>query len=171
KKGLQGPFFIALFCFLPIFYYHEIYTEKGGEQMDNIKKLSTSDYMEIFELSQFAFQYKLDDEAMKIKKQEADRHTIWGYMDDGSIAAKLHLIPLTIMINGKPFKMGGISSVATWPEYRRQGMAKKLLFHALNHMKAAGQTITFLHPFSFGFYRQYGFEHTFNLKHYTIPVE
>lgn len=139
--------------------------------MDNIKRLSTSDYSEIFELSQFAFQYKLDDEAMEKKRQEADRHTIWGYMDDGNIAAKLHLIPLTTMINGKPFKMGGISSVATWPQYRRQGMAKKLLFHALTHMKAAGQTITFLHPFSFGFYRQYGFEHTFNLKHYTIPVE
>src|SRR5699024_12383915 len=83
----------------------------------------------------------------------------------------LHRIPMKSMFILKPFNMGGLSSVSTWSEYRRQVNDKKLLFHVLNLMKAALQTITFLHPFSFGFYRQYGFEHTFNLKHYTIPVE
>ncbi|HLR72197.1 MAG TPA: GNAT family N-acetyltransferase [Pseudogracilibacillus sp.] len=139
--------------------------------MNRIKQLKTSDYDEIFELSQFAFQYKLSKEDMRKKKKEAERHIIWGYMDNEKIAAKLHLIPLTTYINGKEFEMGGISSVATWPEYRRQGMAKQLMYHALKYMKKEGYTITFLHPFSFAFYRQYGFEHTFSLKRYTIPSE
>lgn len=139
--------------------------------MNEIKQLSASDYPEVFELSQFAFQYKLSEEVLQKKEKEAQRHTIWGYMDGERIAAKLHLIPLTSYINGKPFKMGGISSVATWPEYRRQGMAKQLLYHALTHMKESGQTISYLHPFSFSFYRQYGFEHVFNYKRYTIPAE
>lgn len=139
--------------------------------MNRIQQLKTSDYDEIFELSQFAFQYKLSTEDMQKKKEEADRHIIWGYMDDEKIAAKLHLIPLTTYINGKEFKMGGINSVATWPEYRRQGMAKHLMYHALQYMKKEGYTITFLHPFSFAFYRQYGFEHTFSLKRYIIPAE
>lgn len=138
--------------------------------MNNIKRLSEADFPAIFDLSQFAFQYKLSKADMVKKEKEATRHTIWGYMDGERIAAKLHLIPLSIFINNKSFKMGGVSSVATWPEYRRKGMVKQLLFHALTYMKETGQTISFLHPFSFTFYRQYGWEHTFNLKRYSIPV-
>lgn len=136
-----------------------------------IRQLSAHDYDDIFALSQFAFQYKLSKSDIDDKKAEADRHTIWGYMDGEEIAAKLHLIPLTCYIGGKPFKMGGISSVATWPEYRRQGMVKKLLYHALKHMKQTGQTVSFLHPFSFSFYHKFGWAHVFNQKHYSIPVD
>src|SRR5690625_4225879 len=66
--------------------------------------------------------------------------------------------------------MGGIASVATWPEYRRQGMIKKLLFHALQEMKKNGQTISFLSPFSIPFYRKYGWELAFTDKKYEIPI-
>src|SRR5699024_9869189 len=72
---------------------------------------------------------------------------------------------------GKQFQMGGISSVATWPEYRRQGMVKHLLKHALTYMKNQGMTISFLHPFSFALYRKFGFELAFANKTYTIPIE
>ncbi|WHX25420.1 GNAT family N-acetyltransferase [Virgibacillus halodenitrificans] len=136
-----------------------------------IQTLSRKNYEEIFALSQFAFQYKLSPEEMEKKKAEADRHTIWGWMDEDKIAAKLHLIPLSCYINGKEFPMGGISSVATWPEYRRKGMVKHLLHHALTEMKRNGQIISYLHPFSFAFYRRFGWEHAFTEQHYSIPIE
>src|SRR5699024_1248886 len=139
--------------------------------MGVIKQLNEQDYDAVFELSQFAFQYKLSKKEMEEKQAEAKRHTIWGYMDEEKIAAKLHLIPLTCFINGKQFEMGGISSVATWPEYRRKGMVKQLLSHVLHMMKQSGQSISFLHPFAFSFYRKFGWEHVFNLKHYSIPTE
>lgn len=138
--------------------------------MGTIKRLNQDNYDRIFQLSQFAFQYDLSDIELADKKEEAARHNIWGYMEGDDLAAKLHIIPLTTLIGGKPFEMGGISSVATWPEYRRQGIVKQLLFHALKKMKQAGQTMSYLHPFSFAFYRQYGWEHVFNQKHYTLPV-
>ncbi|MFC4025602.1 enhanced intracellular survival protein Eis [Oceanobacillus longus] len=136
-----------------------------------IQQLYSKDYDQIFRLSQFAFQYKLTEEALIKKKEEADRHIIWGWMDKERLAAKLHLIPLSVYINGKTFKMGGISSVSTWPEYRRNGMVKQLLSHALNHMKENGQMVSYLHPFSVPFYRKFGWEIAFNEKHYTIPTE
>lgn len=139
--------------------------------MNPIKELSAADYNEIFELSQFAFQYKLSEADLLKKKEEAERHTIWGWMEEGRIAAKLHLIPLSVYINGKSFDMGGISAVATWPEYRRNGMVKQLLAHVLNHMKENGQMLSYLHPFSVPFYRKFGWEVAFDKKHYTIPVE
>ncbi|WP_249872589.1 GNAT family N-acetyltransferase [Oceanobacillus saliphilus] len=139
--------------------------------MDQIKKLTEADYDEIFALSQFAFQYKLTEEALVKKKEETKRHTIWGWMEDGKIAAKAHLIPLSVYINGKPFEMGGISAVSTWPEYRRNGMVKQLLAHALKHMKENGQVISYLHPFSVPFYRKFGWEMVFEEKKYTIPMD
>ena len=139
--------------------------------MGKIIELNQSHYDEIFSLSQFAFQYELTEEELHKKKEEAERYTIWGMMDGERIAAKLHLIPLSVSINGIPFEMGGVASVATWPEYRRKGMVKELLFHALQAMKAQGQTISFLHPFFVPFYRQYGWEMTFSEKHYEIPME
>ena len=139
--------------------------------MGKIIELNQSHYDEIFSLSQFAFQYELTEEELHKKKEEAERYAIWGMMDGERIAAKLHLIPLAVSINGIPFEMGGIASVATWPEYRRKGMVKELLLHALQTMKAQGQTISFLHPFSVPFYRQYGWEMAFAEKHYEIPMK
>ncbi|WP_156291806.1 GNAT family N-acetyltransferase [Oceanobacillus salinisoli] len=138
--------------------------------MNFIKELSANNYDEIFALSQFAFQYVLTEEERKKKKEEAERHKIWGVMDNDKIAAKLHLIPLSVYIHGREFKMGGISSVATWPEYRRKGMVKDLLLHALRVMKEEGQTVSYLHPFSVPFYRQFGWEIAFSKKCYDIPM-
>ncbi|GAA0597233.1 GNAT family N-acetyltransferase [Virgibacillus siamensis] len=138
--------------------------------MSYIKTLTERDYAAIFELSQFAFQYALSEAELRKKEEEAGRHIIWGWMSNDELAAKLHLIPLTCYINGRVFEMGGISAVATWPEYRRQGAIKDLLHHALTYMKEQGQTISFLHPFSFHFYRKYGWETAFVEKHYAIPL-
>lgn len=139
--------------------------------LKQIKRLNERDYNDIFALSQFAFQYELTEEELVEKKAEAARHKIWGWMADDQIAAKLHLIPLSIYVNRHQFEMGGVSSVATWPEYRRQGMVKHLLKHALIDMKKQGQTVSLLHPFSVPFYRQYGWELTFTNQYYTIPME
>lgn len=143
---------------------------RGGIVLSNIKRLSAENYDEVFSLSQFAFQYELTEEEINKKKEEASRHSIWGWMDEDRLAAKIHIIPLTSYVNGKLFEMGGIASVATWPEYRRQGIIKSLLFHALQEMKKSGQTISFLSPFSIPFYRKYGWELAFADKEYDIPI-
>jgi len=138
--------------------------------MTNIKQLTEKDYDQIFSLSQYAFQYELSHEELEKKKAEATRHKIWGWMEGEEMGAKLHIIPLASYINGKPFNMGGISSVATWPEYRRKGLVKELLRHALRDMKKNGQHLSLLHPFSFPFYHKYGWEYTFTEQHYSIPI-
>jgi predicted acetyltransferase len=129
------------------------------------------EYREIFELSQFAFQYKLTEEEIERKRLEAERHIIWGVKEEGRLAAKLHLIPLTVYVHGKQMNMGGVSSVATWPEFRRNGLVKELLTNALNYMRENGQVLSYLHPFSVPFYRKFGYELAFNEKIYTIPFE
>lgn len=139
--------------------------------MKHLKKLSEVDYEDIFSLSEFAFQYQLTNEQLETKQKEIAIHDIWGWMEDGKLAAKLHIIPLQCYIGGQIVEMGGISAVATWPEYRRKGIVKQLLHHSLKEMKKNGQLVSFLAPFSFKFYRKYGWELGFVNKNYSIPME
>ncbi len=125
----------------------------------------------MLELSEFAFQYQLTEEEKDSKKQEMDRMHLWGAKVEGELAAKLHMIPLPVYVNGRRIEMGGIASVASWPEYRRNGMVKQLLYEALTFMKKSGQVLSYLHPFSVPFYRKYGWELAFSHKEYTIPMD
>jgi predicted acetyltransferase len=80
------------------------------------------------------------------------------------------VLELETYINGQRFAMGGIAGVATWPEYRRQGLVAKLLVHMLQDMRSNGQTLSFLHPFAHGFYRKFGWETYTDEKVYTLKT-
>ncbi|CAM4370343.1 GNAT family N-acetyltransferase [Paenibacillus alkaliterrae] len=138
-----------------------------------IKQLEKEQFDESMALSQFAFQYKRTAEELEhTKKQlEAEPAVRWAAYIDDQLAAQATVLELETYINGKRFAMGGIAGVATWPEYRRQGLVAKLLVHSLMEMKEKGQSISFLHPFAFGFYRKFGWETYTEHKAYTIKVE
>lgn len=93
---------------------------------------------------------------------------MYGVFVDGTLAAKLGLLRMRAYVNGSSMKMGGIVSVATWPEYRRGGRVAGLLRHALQVMKDEESFISHLAPFAFAFYRRYGWEYTIDRKHYTV---
>ncbi|MFC4405044.1 GNAT family N-acetyltransferase [Gracilibacillus xinjiangensis] len=136
-----------------------------------IKLMTKENYKEVFKLSQFAFQYTLDKDQLAEKEAEAGRHKIWGWIENNQLAAKVHMIPLTVHINEQDMKMGGIASVSSWPEFRRGGIVKKLLKHTLLNMREEGYIISYLHPFSVPFYRKYGYELVFNYRDYEIPIK
>src|SRR5699024_1961417 len=138
--------------------------------MDKIKKLSMDDYPEISKLSQFAFQYTLDEEAYEKKRKQETGLDVYGYMVEGKLAGKLHILPLEVILNEEMIKMGGIASIATWPEYRRQGIAKKLMYHELEEMDKKDITLSYLHPFHVQFYRKLGWELSFDNHHLEIPM-
>lgn len=124
----------------------------------NIIQLTEAHFPEAIRLSEYAFQYQVPEQEREARFERLKQHRIFGVVEDGEVAAKAHLIPFDIYLEGEAFRMGGIGSVATYPEYRRQGYVKGLLTHLLAVMKEAGQTISMLHPFSVSFYRKYGWE-------------
>lgn len=139
--------------------------------MENIKQLEEKHFDSVLSLNQFAFQYDHTEQQRLNRIKRMHTETIFGSLDNDQIAAKVHIIPFHTYINGNTYKMGGISGVVTLPEYRRQGMVKHLLKHALKHMRSQGQTISLLYPFSFPFYRKFGWELLSMKKQYTIPME
>lgn len=133
-----------------------------------IRQLVKQELFDSFTLSEFAFQFELSPEDKEERLRQQDPKQVWGAWVDGKLASKLSILDFTTWLHGKPFAMGGIAGVATWPEYRRQGLVKQLLLKALETMKNNGQTISFLHPFSFPFYRRYGWETYTEYRKYII---
>lgn len=130
----------------------------------NVIQLKEDKFREALRLSEYAFQYKVDEERLQQQLTKMkESHEVYGIMEGEDLAAKLHLIPLHIYIGKEKFKMGGVAGVATYPEYRRSGYVKELLQHSLQTMKKDGFTVSMLHPFAVTFYRKYGWELCANL--------
>ncbi|HFJ9429719.1 GNAT family N-acetyltransferase [Bacillus cereus] len=130
----------------------------------NVIQLKEDKFREALRLSEYAFQYKVDEERLQQQLTKMkESHEIYGIMEGKDLAAKLHLIPFHIYIGKEKFKMGGVAGVATYPEYRRSGYVKELLQHSLQTMKKDGYTVSMLHPFAVSFYRKYGWELCANL--------
>ncbi|QCC41032.1 GNAT family N-acetyltransferase [Bacillus sp. DU-106] len=134
------------------------------ENYMNVIQLKEDKFREALRLSEYAFQYKVDEERLQQQLTKMkESHEIYGIMEGEDLAAKLHLIPFHIYIGKEKFKMGGVAGVATYPEYRRSGYVKELLQHSLQTMKKDGFTVSMLHPFAVTFYRKYGWELCANL--------
>ncbi|NMP07507.1 GNAT family N-acetyltransferase [Paenibacillus polymyxa] len=136
-----------------------------------IRQLQREEFEAAIGLSQYAFQFTMTPEDLEKAKKKFKPEQTWGIFDGPDLNAKLTLLPLQVYIHGQVFDMGGIAGVATWPEKRRGGMVSRLLTHALEEMKTAGQSLSFLHPFSFAFYRKFGWETYTEYKKYVIPID
>lgn len=123
-----------------------------------IKKLEEQQYEESMKLSMYAFQYEVPESDIPKRKEMLKDHNVLCVWDANQLAAKLHILPLSVYVNGHTWKMGGVAGVATYPEYRRKGYVKALIIESLKEMRQEGQILSFLHPFDIHFYRKFGWE-------------
>ena len=123
-----------------------------------IRRLTADDIDESIKLSSFAFQFSLTPEVLEQRRKSLKPEYVWGYFIDGKLASKVAVHPMRIWLNGRLVPMGGIAGVASWPEYRRQGLVRQLMLHALGVMREEGTAVSYLHPFSIPFYRRFGWE-------------
>src|SRR3990172_2073354 len=77
-------------------------------------------------------------------------------LEEGEIVASLRVYDFTMLVNGAPVRMGGVSSAACLPEYRRKGYVGTLLRHALEEMRDAAQPLSALYTPHPALYRRYG---------------
>ncbi len=89
-----------------------------------------------------------------------ERQINFGSFIGEQLAAKLHILPLTLFMGDEKFSFGGIAGVATWPEFRRAGHINHLLKQSFVEMKERGYSLSMLHPFLIKFYRKFGYEVT-----------
>ncbi|SDG93626.1 Predicted acetyltransferase [Alteribacillus persepolensis] len=123
-----------------------------------IRPLRESEIEQSLELNAFAFQYELNDKVREKHKQLMKNVHTWVAADKDTLLAKLHLLPSEVFVGGEKMKMGGVTWVATWPEARRHGLIRELIDVSLEEMNKQEYTLSFLYPFSIGFYRKFGWE-------------
>ena len=122
-----------------------------------IKELKDESLKISREMCQYAF-YPTPYDTLQSTETEylKDTYATALYENDEPVAVA-SCIPLTQNVRGKIFRSGGIADVATYPEARRKGYAKKLLQHHLIEMKERKQVFSVLYPFNERFYEKFGY--------------
>ncbi|MGE7090986.1 GNAT family N-acetyltransferase [Lysinibacillus sp. NPDC048646] len=134
-----------------------------------IKLIPPNDYMQVHRLRDYCFPNKYIGARREDFQYWIEQSTTLGAYDGDKVVGQLFILPLNMTVHGENYKMGGIGFVATYPEYRQQGIIKKLMLQALKEMRQNGQSISVLAPFSVSFYRYFGWELFFEKLHYSIP--
>ncbi|WP_168122125.1 GNAT family N-acetyltransferase [Paenibacillus sp. HB172176] len=135
-----------------------------------IRTIRPQEIEQSLKLTQVAFGVQFSDEQEKERRDQMNTNEYLGFFVDGSLASQLAILPLRIYLQGAVLEMGGIAHVASYPELRKQGMAGKLLASSLEKMKTNGQSVSMLNPFSYAFYRKYGWEYFAVEKTYTFDM-
>ncbi|HTE20775.1 MAG TPA: GNAT family N-acetyltransferase, partial [Armatimonadota bacterium] len=94
---------------------------------------------------------------------------------DGRVVSCLTLIHAALCMRGVHLPMGGIRHVATHPDEQNRGYASALLRDTLRELRRDGVSTSVLFPFSFRYYRKFGYELGGNHCHFwcrpnCIPV-
>lgn len=84
---------------------------------------------------------------------------------DGRLCCALHIVPYKMRAGERELTMAYVCGVATWPEFRRQGLMGRLMRQALEEMTSRGYDLTSLIPATpvlFNYYRAFGYQKFFN---------
>lgn len=88
--------------------------------------------------------------------------------EDGEVRASATVLPMEVLVDGKPAAMGGVAAVMVHPAYRRRRYAGDLMRVALGDMRDRGVDLSLLAPFAHAFYRSFGYELATEAIEYTL---
>jgi predicted acetyltransferase len=77
--------------------------------------------------------------------------------DGPTMVASYATIPFTARANGNAVALGGVTTVATAPEYRRRGLLRSITSQALEAQLDAGQSVAALWASQAAIYQRYGY--------------
>lgn len=94
-----------------------------------------------------------------------------GLFDGDDLVAVCGYFDFSARIRGEFRRLGGVSAVATPPEYRRRGYVAHLLRELVGEFREEGIHFSALWPFERAFYRRYGWATCNAYRVYTAPPE
>ena len=101
------------------------------------------------ELSSVGWQEK---EFIRAKFPTMEKADVIGWFDRDTLVSQVAVYPMQARIFGRTYAMGGLTGVGTYPEYSNLGLMHKLLEQALTNMRARGQYLSYLYPYSIPYY-------------------
>jgi predicted acetyltransferase len=135
----------------------------------NKYRLTTSKEREQFyQLYLYAFNRKDSEHRRQYFFERYDHGMIYGIKNDQQLGSGLYALPFTVNFHGVSFRMNGIGDVMSAPEFSGCGGAGTLLETSLQEMLTNHVTLAYLAPFSYEYYRRFGYEQVFNRLRYTL---
>lgn len=130
--------------------------------MSIVKKLGNESLEEILSVVSYAFQWELSEKNRRRFAHLAAHSWNYGSFDDqGKLASQVMVTHFEVDFHGQSYGMAGIGFVASLPEYRKQGRIDAIMRQVLTDCRTAGLQLSYLAPFSYPFYRRYGYELVF----------
>lgn len=97
---------------------------------------------------------------LQITTYDGQRQVSWG----GASSAAVHL-------NGAVLPACKLGGVGTEPEYRRNGLVRRYFTEVWKYIERENIPISFLHPFSFSYYRKMGYERVSDHRILEFPMK
>jgi len=105
-------------------------------------------------------------------EKESLHEEVWGAFDeDGTCMATIFTPEYDSWYFGKTVPCVGIGGVATLPEYRRRGAVREIFSEIFRQAPERNWAISYLYPFSFDYYRQFGYEMVFKKYKMVFPMK
>lgn len=94
-----------------------------------------------------------------------------GLFEDGKLQASVSVEPFRVHFgHGTEFDYGAIGGVACANDRRGRGYVQQLMSKSLERMRSQNQPISGLYPFSYAFYRKFGWDNVGQQQTVTLPV-
>lgn len=128
-----------------------------------VRQLRPDENIKCNMLQSTAFNYSYNAEEHKEDKLSEEA---WGaFLDDGeTLMSVMCTITYRSRFGGCYLPALGIGGVATYPQYRRSGGIRAIFRKVFSMAPERGWAISYLYPFSFDYYRQFGYERVLRRK-------
>lgn len=136
-----------------------------------VKRMNLSFVEDMYDLVVYAFHSEPTEER-KRRFDELTTHSLnYGFFIDEHLTSQVMATPFQVNVYGTPYKMAGIGYVASYPEYRGEGGISSIMKTMLEDLAQQGYALSYLAPFSYPFYRNYGYEQLFEQVEYTLAAK
>ncbi|MDN6639447.1 MAG: GNAT family N-acetyltransferase [Tetragenococcus sp.] len=133
-----------------------------------LKKLQNENFSESYQLAQYAFRFSDNQQNQEELRTLFEHSTVYGAFSEDQLASQITATPLKVQLFNQVFDMAGIGFVSSDPSFRGQGNIDQLMQQMLFDCYQNGVTLSYLDPFSYPFYRKYGYELTFERICYDV---
>lgn len=154
---------------------NHIYLEENGDF--RMRELDENDLDQYNALLQYAFQVTSmellqsgweEDEIKHAKRPILEKAFVLGWFYRERLASMIVVYSMQVNIQDEIMDMGGITGVATYPEYTGRGLIHSLMRRVIDYMHRKKFNISFLCPYSIPFYRGMGWEIASDKLGFTI---
>ena len=143
--------------------------ERGKEMTNAVKELQEAYIDEMFALATYAFNAQDTTERRERFQLLAENSWNYGFFEqEDQLTSQVMATPFPVRFHGQTYLMAGIGYVASYPEARGQGGINRIMEKILEDCRSRNVTLSYLAPFSYPFYRRYGYEQLFDRMTYQL---